>query len=127
MFFVGVLWVPRRPLAGPRFLTHLTRADGPQIFIRVDTSVVRVAPFESHGVPPHLLGTGYRHLSRSDCTSHHFEGIARVHVTRLSTNSARALSAQQIEGVYTAMPISPVYGHGTVGDVHFDIRWVGFP
>jgi hypothetical protein len=88
---------------------------------------MRVAPFESDRVPSHLLGTGYRHLSRSDRTGHYFEGIVCIHVTCLSTNSARALSAQQIEGVYTAMPISPLNSHGPVGDMHFDIRRVCFP
>jgi hypothetical protein len=47
-------------------------------------------------------------------------------MTCLSTNSARALFAQQIEGVHTAMGISPLNGHCTIGDMHLNIRRIGF-
>ncbi len=113
-------------LARQLLLTCLTGAYSPQILIGIDTGVVPVAPFEPHCISPHLLGAGNRHLPRSDGTGHHFEGIVRVRMTRLSTNSAGALFAQQIEGVNTMMPISPLNGHGMIGDMHFNSRRVGF-
>jgi hypothetical protein len=44
----------------------------------------------------------------------------------LTTDGTGALFAQQIEGIDTMMSISPLNGHGTIGNMHFDIRWVGF-
>jgi len=86
-----------------------------------------IAPIKPHRVQTYLLGSGDRYLTWPDCTGHHFEGICRGCMMRLTTDGARALFSQQIEGEDTAMSISPLDRHGTIGNVHFDFRRVGFP
>jgi hypothetical protein len=126
----GISMYPRylSSSTGPSDTSHKGKwpADTQQILIGINASVVAVAPFKPHRIPPHLLGSGDCHFPWLDGTGHHLERVVRGRVIRLPTNGAWAFFAQQIEGVDTAMPISPLDYHGAIGDMHFDIRWVGF-
>jgi hypothetical protein len=85
-----------------------------------------IAPVKPHRVHAYLLGSGNRYLTWSDCTGHHFEGIVRGCMMGLTTDGTGALFAQQIEGIDTLMSISPLNGHGAIGNMHFDVCRVGF-
>jgi hypothetical protein len=87
---------------------------------------VTITPVKPERVQAHLLGRGDRYLPRLDGASHHFEGIVCRGMMGLTTDGAWALFAQQIEGIDTAMSISPSNGHGAIGNMYFDIRRVSF-
>jgi hypothetical protein len=85
-----------------------------------------IAPVKPHRIQSYLFGPGDRYLPRPDCTGHHFEGIIRGGMMGLTTDCTGTLFAQQIEGIYTTMSISPLNGHGAIRNMHFDVRRVGF-
>jgi hypothetical protein len=85
-----------------------------------------IAPFKPHRVQAYLFGSSDRYLTRPDRTGHHFERVVRHCMIGLPADGTGALFAQQIEGVDTAMSISPLNGHGAIGDMHFNIRRIGF-
>jgi hypothetical protein len=85
-----------------------------------------IAPVKPYRIQAYLLGPGDRYLSWSDCTGHHFKGIIRRCMMGLTTDCTGALFAQQIEGIYTTMSISPLNSHSAIGNMHFNVRRISF-